>query len=81
MTPTFGHTPHIDKQIIEPAIASFISNIVSKINYKSIGPQNGLILHEHVVQGFQDVLSKTNLSTLINPFTPIGGNYLPTQII
>jgi hypothetical protein len=49
MTPTFDHTPHIDKQTIEPAIASFISNIVPKTNYKSIGPQNDPILHEHVI--------------------------------
>ncbi len=49
MTPTFNHTPHIDKQTTKPAIASLISNIVPKTNYKSIGPQNDPILHEHVI--------------------------------
>lgn len=78
MTPTFGQTPHIDKQTIEPTLASFISNIVPKTNYKSIGPKNGPIRHEHVIQGFEDVLGKTNLLTFIHPFTHIGRNYLPT---
>jgi hypothetical protein len=39
MTPTFGHTPHIDKQTIELAIVSLILNIVPKTNLSPLDPK------------------------------------------
>ncbi len=42
-------------------------------NYKSIKPQNDLILHEHVIQGFHGIMGKSLLA-LVHPSTPISKN-------
>jgi hypothetical protein len=71
-----GHTPYIEKQIVELVVASFATNIVSRTNYVCVGYQNDLTLHEHVVQGPHVVLGKA-LLIFIHLSTPIARNYLP----
>jgi hypothetical protein len=56
MMPLFNHTPHTNKQIVEPIVASHATNIVFKANYRSVEPQNGLTPHEHIVQGLHAAL-------------------------
>jgi small basic protein len=72
-----NQTPHIEKQIVEHVIASFISNIVLEASCKFVGPQNGLTLREHAKQGFQVVLNKI-ISLFIFLSTFVRRNYLFT---
>jgi hypothetical protein len=71
-----GHTPHIKVFFAKLTIASFATSIMNRANCRSIGPQNGLMFCEHVVQNSHVVLSKTP-STFVHNFTHVGGNYLP----
>jgi hypothetical protein len=57
-------------------VASFATSIMTRANCRSIGPQNGLMFCEHVVQKPHVVLSKA-LPTFVHHFTHVGGNYLP----
>jgi len=45
-------------------------------NCRSIGPQNGLMFCEHVVQNLHVVLGKEP-PTFVHHFTHARGNYLP----
>ncbi len=54
----FGHTPYTQKQIVELAITSLATNIVSGTNCMSVKPQNGPTLREYTSQGFHIVLGK-----------------------
>jgi hypothetical protein len=72
----FGHTPYIEKQIVEHGIACFITNIVFRTSCMSIEPQNVPNLHEHASQGFHVVMGETQL-VLVHLPTPAGANYLP----
>jgi hypothetical protein len=74
--PKFGHTPYTEKQNVELAIASLTINIVFKINYKFVGPQNGLTSLEHMKQGFHFLLGKL-LSIFIHLSTLVIGNHFP----
>ncbi len=46
---------------------------MNRTNYKSIKPQNDLIIHEHVIQGLYVIMGKTLLA-LVHPSTPISRN-------
>jgi hypothetical protein len=50
--PKFGHTPYIERHNVELVIASVITNIVFKINYKFVEPQNGPTSFEHINKAF-----------------------------
>ncbi len=65
---TLSHTPHIDKHNVE-LVTSHIVNVVLKINYKFIKPQNGPTFHEYVIQG-PYVISNEALCTFIHLSTP-----------
>jgi hypothetical protein len=80
MMPILNQTPYIEKQIVEPILASHPTNIVPRANYSSIKPQNGLTLLEHVVQGPHDVLGAV-VHVLAHLSTHIIKNYLPIGII
>jgi hypothetical protein len=71
-----GHTPYIEKQIVELAIESLAISTMSGANYVCVEPQNDPILHEHVIQGPQVTLGKA-LLILVHLSTPIIRNYLP----
>jgi hypothetical protein len=72
-----GHTSHIVKDIVEPIVASPTTIIMSRANYKSIGPQNDPTFHEHATQGFHTILNEAQ-PTLVHLATTIGNNFLPT---
>ncbi len=78
--PKFGHTPYIERQNVELVIASVITNIVFKINYKFVEPQNGPTSFEHTKQGLHVILGKL-LSIFIHLSTLIIGNHLPIWIV
>jgi hypothetical protein len=59
-------TTNIEKQIVEPKIGSFITNIVFEANYRFIEPQIGPTFHEHAKQGLYVSLEKN--SNYIHPF-------------
>ncbi len=42
-----GHTPYIEKQIVELAITSLATS--TRTNYVCVESQNDPILHEHIV--------------------------------
>jgi hypothetical protein len=65
---TFKHTTYIEKQIIEPTIASSTTNILPRRSYKSIGPQNDPTFLEYVVLG-ETLPRFIHLSTLIGRIT------------
>ncbi len=69
-----GHTPYIEKQIVELAITSLTTN--TRTNYVCVESQNDPIIHEHVIQGPQVILGKA-LLILVHLSTPIIRNYLP----
>jgi hypothetical protein len=71
-----GHTPYIEKQIVELVVASLATNIVFGTNYMCIGSQNDPTPHEHVVQGFHILFGKVVL-VFIHSSTPVLKNYLP----
>jgi hypothetical protein len=75
-----GHTSHIVKYIIEPIVASPTTIIMSRTNYKSIGPQNDPTFHEHAKQGFHTILNEAQ-PTFVHLATPIGKNFLVTTLI
>jgi hypothetical protein len=71
---TFGYTTCIEKQIIEPTIASSATNILPITSYKSIGSQNDPTSLEYVVLGLHIILGEAlprfvYLSTLIGGIT------------
>jgi hypothetical protein len=77
MKPILDHTPHVKKKIVELVIASHATNIVLGANCRSVKPQNGPILYEHVVQGLHAAIGMVlpifaHLSTPVikNSFTP-----------
>jgi hypothetical protein len=74
MMDKLGHTPYIEKQIVELAITSLATS--TRTNYVCVKSQNDPILHEHVVQGPQVTLGKA-LFILVHLSTPIIRNYLP----
>jgi hypothetical protein len=76
---TFNHTPHIETQIVELAIAFVTTNIVPKTNYKPWEPQNGPTFYEHVTQGSHVILNETQPTFMYMP-TCVGRNYFPTLI-
>ncbi len=51
MMHVLDHTPHTEKQITEPVVASHATNIMPRVNCRSVEPQNGPTPHEHAVQG------------------------------
>jgi hypothetical protein len=53
-----GHAPYDKKQIVELAVSSFATNIMSETNYMSIEPQNGPTPHEPTSQNFHVVIGK-----------------------
>jgi hypothetical protein len=74
MMAKLGHTPYIEKQIVELAITPLTTN--TGTNYVCVESQNDPIIHEHVVQGPQVTLDKA-LLILVHLSTPIIRNYLP----
>lgn len=76
MTLASGHTPHIKLFFAKLVVASFATSIMTRANCRSIGPQNGLMFCEHVVQNPHVVLGKAP-PTFVHHFTHVGGNYLP----
>jgi hypothetical protein len=74
----FGHTPYIDKQIVEFVVASLTTNIVFGAIYVYIRSQNDLTPHEHVIQSLHIVLGKV-LFVLVHLFTLVIRNCLPIQ--
>jgi hypothetical protein len=69
-------TQNIEKQIVEPKVASLTTNIVFRANQKSIRPQNCLTPHEHGAQGLHVYLGDTP-PTFFHSSTPTKDNYLP----
>jgi hypothetical protein len=55
---TFSHTTYIEKQIIEPTIASSTTNILARASYKSVGPQNDPTFLEYVVLSLHIILGE-----------------------
>jgi hypothetical protein len=74
--PKFGHTPYTEKQNVELAIASLITSIVFRINYKFVGPQNGPTPFEHTKQSLHILLGKV-LSIFIHLATFVVGSHFP----
>ncbi len=72
----FNHTPYTMTHIIEHVVASSIMNIISKMNYRFIAPQNGPTINEHATQGLHVTMGKTQL-TFVHLATPIGGISFP----
>jgi hypothetical protein len=67
---------NIDKQIVEPKVASLATNIVFKTSQRSIKPQNCPIPREHGAQGLHVFLGEAP-PTLFHSSTPTKDNHLP----
>jgi hypothetical protein len=80
MMPILNHTPHTKKQIPKPIITSHATNIILKVNYRFVKPQNGPIIHEHAVQGPHIALGVV-LPILAHLSTLVIKKYLPIKII
>jgi hypothetical protein len=80
MMPILNHTPHIEKQTIEPVVTSHATNIVLRVNYRSVKPQNGPTPHEHVVQSPHVALGMV-IPVLAHLSTPVIKNYLIVGIV
>jgi len=74
----FNHTPYDKKQIIELAISSLTTNIMSRISCMSIEPQNGPTPYEPTSQKFHVVLNKA--LTLTCPFAHTCRKELPSHL-
>jgi len=75
-----NQTPHTKKQPTEFEIASHTTSIVLGANCRFVGPQNGLILHEHVVQSLYVALGMV-LHIFAHLSTHVIRNYLPIKTI
>jgi len=80
MMPILNHTPQTNKQIFKPIVTSQATNIIPRVNYRFVKPQNGPIIHEHVVQG-PHIASGVVLPVLAHLSTLIIKNYLPIKIV
>ncbi len=80
MMPIFNHTPHIEKQTIEPIVASHATNIVPRANIGSLDTKMAPNPHEHVIQGLHVALGMV-IPILTHLSIPIIYNYLPIRTI
>jgi len=80
MIPIFDHTPHIEKQIAEPVVASPTTTIMLGVDCRSVGPQNDPTSHEHVVQNPHATLGIV-LPVFTHLSTHVLRNYLPIAIV
>ncbi len=79
MMHVLNHTPHNEKQIAEPVVASHATNIMPRTNCRSIKPQNDPTPHEHAVQG--PCVAMGVIPIFAHLSTPIIMNYLPIGIV